>query len=64
MSPISITPQPTGRHVALIKTFDRFPRPRPINGLFIAKDMTETAPNNSEDNRGSSSGAVRAAALR
>jgi hypothetical protein len=25
-----------------IKTIDRFSWPRPINGLFIAKDMTET----------------------
>jgi hypothetical protein len=33
-----------GRRVALIKIIDRFSWPRPINGLFIAKDMTETPP--------------------
>jgi hypothetical protein len=32
------------RYRAKINTFDRFPWPRPINGLFIAKDMTKTPP--------------------
>jgi hypothetical protein len=54
-----------GAHgVSEFKNFDRFPWLWSINGLFIAKDMTETAPTISKDNRGSSSGAARAAALR